>query len=74
MSLPGWQSSDEHQFNAGNGNTTNAANENENPGNEAPRQPEALEIKFANANGDVISFKLKKTTPLKKAMDAYSAR
>lgn len=49
-------------------------------GTARPEQPppepaaSALEIKFENQNGNSIAFKLKPTTSLKKAMDAYCDR
>ncbi|KAK3707933.1 hypothetical protein LTR37_011785 [Vermiconidia calcicola] len=56
-------------------------------GNEVPReqpthddsevplqQPTSMEIKFTDTNQNAVTFKLKSTTKLKKAMDAYSAK
>lgn len=45
--------------------------------NDAPNpdpKPNGMTITFKDANGGEVSFKLKATTKLKKAMDAYSAR
>lgn len=42
--------------------------------NEVPAQPKSLNIKFTDTSGTEVHFKLKSTTKLKKAMDAYSAR
>ena len=50
----------------------NNADEN---ADEIPAQPTALNIRFVDANQqNELHFKLKSTTKLKKAMDAFSAR
>ena len=35
---------------------------------------EHINLKFANGNGEEISFKIKKTTPLSKLMTAYETK
>lgn len=40
----------------------------------APAAAGTLEIKFEDQHGNSTAFKLKPTTPLKKAMDVYCAR
>ena len=40
----------------------------------SPKQPTSMEIKFTDQNQNAVTFKLKSTTKLKKAMDAYSAK
>ena len=49
-------------------------NENGTPPPPPEENPNSLSISFRSANGEEVHFKLKKTTMLKKAMDAFAAR
>jgi hypothetical protein len=51
----------------------NGAND-EQDGAVPPQQPGQISVTFEDAAGAALTFKLKPTTSMKKAMDAYSAR